>query len=887
MTKNRKFLATAATAAVVVSAVAPTASAANFQDVTDRYKDAVDFVISKGGKGLNAYSFGTSSEIKRVDAAVLLAKVLGLNTQTAPASGFKDVPARAEGAVNALKAAGITSGKTKTTFDSNSSITRGELAIWLHKGFGLKGNSSMEFKDVTPMYKNAVQALAANGVTKGTTEDEFGVNLNAKRGDYAIFLHKSAMVMENMVEAVSVESVNNTTIRVKVKGQLENVLTTDFSFDGGLKVEAVKILPSAPADEDYTTVELTTSVQESGKTYKLLSFNGKSVIGDITFKAPQAPNPGTPSNPGTPTDPPVENFNLSLMHTNDTHANIDNAAKRATAIKEYEAGHPDALLLDAGDVFSGTLYFNKFQGEADLKLMNYMGYDAMTFGNHEFDLGSTPEGHQALAEFVQGADFPFVSSNVDFSKDSHFDDIFNTEEVESNPEDGQIYNAIVKEVDGEKIGILGLTTEETAGISSPGSVEFQDYIEEAQKAVDAFEEQGINKIIALTHIGYDDNPAFDNDQELAKAVDGIDVIVGGHSHTFLGTDSRDASTYKPVVDTHGDEPTVIVTAYQYSTFLGTLDVEFDKDGKVVGHAGELVDVSKKTEDAGAAAILKPYADEVKTLKEESTGATASVELVQNIGGQAVVRNQETNLGNLIADGMLSKAKQYNEDAVIAFQNGGGIRASINSGEITVGELITTLPFGNTLATMKLTGAEVKAALEQSVSIAPALNGGFLQVSGLKFTYDTSKGVNDRVTSVTVQDKDGNWEALNLEKEYVVATNAFTAKGGDNYKVFEKAYKEGRVTDLGLTDWEVLQEYVKELGTVNPSVEGRIVQVVEASGFSGTEAEPKVYSGNVTVDVTGVDKLEHAHVKGNLYIKGDASTIEFNNVEVDGETEFLD
>jgi 2',3'-cyclic-nucleotide 2'-phosphodiesterase (5'-nucleotidase family) len=891
MTKNRKFLATAATAAVVVSSVAPTASAANFQDVTDRYKDAVDFVISKGGKGLNANSFGTSSEIKRVDAAVLLAKVLGLNTQTAPASGFKDVPARAEGAVNALKAAGITSGKTKTTFDSNSSITRGELAIWLHKGFGLKGNSSMEFKDVTPMYKNAVQALAANGVTKGITEDEFGVNLNAKRGDYAIFLHKSALVKENMVEAVSVESVNNNTIRVKVKGPLENVQPTDFTFDGGLKVEAAKILP-VPADGVYTTVELTTSVQESGKTYKLLSFNGKSVIGDITFKAPQAPNPGTPSNPGTPTDPPAENFNLSLMHTNDTHANIDNAAKRATAIKEYEAGHPDALLLDAGDVFSGTLYFNKFQGQADLELMNYMGYDAMTFGNHEFDLGSTPEGHQALSEFVKGADFPFVSSNVDFSKDSHFDDIFNTEEVESNPEDGQIYNAIVKEVEGEKIGILGLTTEETAGISSPGSVEFQNYIEEAQKAVDAFEEQGINKIIALTHIGYDDNPAFDNDLELAKAVDGIDVIVGGHSHTFLGADSRIASTYKPVLDTHGYEPTVIVTAYQYSTFLGTLDVEFDKDGKIINHTGNMVDISTKAADAGAAAILKPYADEVKTLKEQPTGATAAVELVQTKNDQAVVRNQETNLGNLIADGMLRKAKQYNANTVIALQNGGGIRASINSGEITVGELITTLPFGNTLATMTLTGAEVKTALEQSVSLAPGLNGGFLQVSGLKIKYDSTKEAGNRVTSVEVKNTDGNWEALNLTKNYVVATNAFTAKGGDSYKVFEKAYKEGRVTDLGLTDWEVLREYVQELGVVNPAVEGRIVDIattqqpvsVPGSEFSGTAAEPKVYEGDVVVDVSNVSKLEYAVVKGDLTISGDAS-VDMVNVDVEGEIFF--
>ncbi|MCA1033470.1 5'-nucleotidase C-terminal domain-containing protein [Bacillus infantis] len=888
MTKNRKFLATAATAAVVVSAVAPTASAANFQDVTDRYKDAVDFVISKGGKGLNAYSFGTSSEIKRVDAAVLLAKVLGLNTQTAPASGFKDVPARAEGAVNALKAAGITSGKTKTTFDSNSSITRGELAIWLHKGFGLKGNSSMEFKDVTPMYKNAVQALAANGVTKGITEDEFGVNLNAKRGDYAIFLHKSALVKENMVEVVSVESVNSTTLRVKVKGQLANVQASDFVFDGGLKVEAAKILPSTAAEDVYTTVELTTSVQEPGKTYKLTSFDGKPVIGDVTFKAPGA------TNPGTPTTPPVENnnFNLSLMHTNDTHANLDNAAKRATAIKEFEAGHPDALLVDAGDVFSGTLYFNKFQGEADLELMNYMGYDAMTFGNHEFDLGSTPEGHEALSKFVEGADFPFVSSNVDFPKDSYFDDIFNTEEVTSDPQDGQIYNAIVKEVDGQKVGILGLTTEETAGISSPGSVEFQNYIQEAQKAVDAFEDQGINKVIALTHIGYDDNPAFDNDLELAKAVDGIDVIVGGHSHTFLGTDSRNASTYKPVVDTTGEEPTVIVTAYQYSTFLGTLDVEFDSQGKVVNHTGKLIDIATKAEDAGAAKILKPYADVVKTIKEQPAGATAAVELVQSKDGAAIVRNQETNLGNLIADGMLKKAKQYDANTVIAFQNGGGIRAPINAGEITVGELLTTLPFGNTLATMTLKGDEVKAALEQSVSLAPGLNGGFLQVSGLKVKYDSTKEAGNRVTSVEVKNTDGNWEALNLTKDYVVATNAFTAKGGDNYKVFEAAYKQGRVTDLGLADWEVLQEYVQELVTVNPSVEGRIVDIstnqqpisVPGSEFSGSTSEPKVYEGDVSVDATNVSKLENAVVKGDLTVAGNTS-VTFSNVEVEGETFF--
>lgn len=718
MKDHRKFLATAAAVAVVASAVAPAASAAEFKDVTDRYKEAVDFVVSKGAKGLTETSFGTSAEIKRVDAAVLLANVLGLDTAKAPASGFKDVPARANGAVDALKAAGITSGKTVDTFDSNSLITRGELAIWLQKGFDLIGSSDVDFKDVTSMYEESVQALAANGVTKGVTATEFGVNLKAKRGDFAIFLHKAAQVKE------------------------------------------------------------------------------------------------------------IEVFDLSLMHTNDTHANLDNAAKRATAIKEVRAEEPDSLLVDAGDVFSGTLYFNEYQGKADLDLMNYMGYDVMTFGNHEFDLGATTDGHKALAEFVKGAKFPFVTSNVDFSKDNKFAGLFHTEEVTANPKDGNIYNAIVKEVDGEKVGIIGLTTEETAGISSPGAVEFQNYIAEAKKAVAELEKQGVNKIVAVTHLGYDDNPEFDNDKELAKAVEGIDIIVGGHSHTFLGTNSRDASTYKPVVDTTGEEPTVIVTAYQYNTFLGTLDVKFDKDGKITSHAGKLIDIADKEADSGAAAILKPYSEKVDSIKKQATGATSSVALVQSRDGEAVVRKEETNLGNLIADGMLKKAKQYNEDTVIALQNGGGIRAPIDSGEITVGELLTTLPFGNTLATMNLKGSEIMTALEQSVSLAPGLNGGFLQVAGLHFTYDSSKEASKRVQEVKVQNKAGNWETLDLNKTYVVATNAFTAKGGDNYAVFGKAYEEGRVTDLGLTDWEVLQEYVKELGTVNPKVEDRIVDVAK-------------------------------------------------------------
>lgn len=870
MSKHRKFIATAATAAVVVSAVAPAASAVGFKDVTDRYKEAVDFVVSKGANGMSSTMFGTSAEIKRVDAAVLLADVLGLNTQGAPASGFKDVPARAAGAVNALKAAGITSGKTANMFDSNSPISRGELAIWIHKGFNLKGSTSMEFKDVTDRYRAAVQALAANSVTEGISATEFGVNLNAKRGDYAIFLHRASMTNQASPEVVSVTSISSTVLHVKIKGDAADVKASDFMFDNGLKVEEARVMPAA--EDGFTMVELKTSYQEPGKTYMLNSFSGSAVVGNISFEVPSVPPVTPPPASGDGT------YDLNIMHTNDTHAHLDNVAKKITAIKEERANHQNSLLLDAGDVFSGTLYFNEFNGLADQEFMNLIGYDAMTFGNHEFDKGT-----ETLAPFVKGANFPFISANVDFSADQNLKDQFN-DKITDTPEDGEIYNGIVKTVNGEKVGIFGLTTAETKDISSPGEdVIFEDYIERAEKAVEDFEAQGVNKIIALTHIGYNDGGG-DNDLTLAKEVEGIDVIVGGHSHDKLA---------QPVIEETGEEPTVIVQANEYSKFLGTLDVKFDKKGKVIGYAGELLEIDEFTEDAQAKQLLDTKYKPTVTEKQNTVVGHAAVDL---IGGNPPARTGETNLGNFITDGMLAKAKTINPDTVIALQNGGGIRVTVPEGDITLAKVLEVLPFGNSLGLMKLTGAEIKSALELSVKDAPKAFGGFLQVSGMKYTYDSRKPVGERVLSVQVNEN-GTFNDLDLSKTYVVATNVFTAKGGDGYTMFAKAYEEGRVSEPGYVDWEMLRDYIdaQPNDIVNASVEGRIIDKataeepteVDGADFSGTAAAPKVYDGDVMVDATGTAKLEYAHVKGNLYIKGDASTIEFNNVEVDGETEFLD
>jgi len=526
--------------------------------------------------------------------------------------------------------------------------------------------------------------------------------------------------------------------------------------------------------------------------------------------------------------PETSNYTLSIMHTNDTHARVEKAPNRITAIKEVRAEKPASVLLDAGDVFTGTLYFNEYQGQADLELMNLAGYDMMTFGNHEFDLGSSKDGHKALADFIKGAQFSFVSANADFSADENLKGLF-SDLVSSEPKKGKIYNGIVKEIDGEKVGFFGLTTAETAALSSPEAVKFEEYKAAAEKAVKAFEEMGVNKIVAVSHIGYDDAAAIDNDLTLAAEVDGIDIIVGGHSHTQLD---------KPVVvdkDENGaaKDPTVIVQAASQGDYLGTVDVEFDDNGKVVNQAGELIKVGDKKADAKALEILNKYKPQVDKVVATEIGVTTDVALenprTNGDNTQPSVRKNETVLGNLITDGMLAKAKEFtgNGHIIMALQNGGGIRAAIEAGPITNGEVITVLPFGNTLATMELTGAELKEAFEVSFSKYPAENGGFLHAAGGKVKFDSSKAAGERVVSIEYKKADGTYAPVQDNETYTIATNAFTAKGGDGYDVFKMAYDEGRVTDLGLSDWENLAEHLLSLDRIPTITEDRIVDIYGA------------------------------------------------------------
>lgn len=537
--------------------------------------------------------------------------------------------------------------------------------------------------------------------------------------------------------------------------------------------------------------------------------------------------------------PSAEKFELRVLHTNDTHAHLDNIARRVTAVNE--ARNDSTLLLDAGDVFSGTLYYNQFDGLADLFFMNKLKYDVMTFGNHEFDKG--PEG---LVGFVKEAKFPFVSANIDFSKEPVLS-AYAKQEIGAPGEAGNIYPAIIKEVSGEKVGIIGLTTPESAVLASPGkNIKFADEVESAKKQVGALEAKGINKIVVLSHLGYT------VDQELAEAVDGIDIIVGGHSHTQLD----EAEVH------HADgEPTLIVQTGEYNKFLGQLDVVFDAKGVLTEWEDKLISLDAKNEageyviksDAESEAKLKEYALPLEKLKQTVIGETG----VDLDGERGSVRTKETNLGDIVADGMRAKVmsivKEPDVKGYVTIQNGGGIRASIGSGDITLGHLLTTMPFGNNLSGLKMTGKEIVAALENGVSGVEKGEGRFPQVSGMRFYYDSTKAGEvldavtgektqdgERIVKVQIKQADGTYSDIDLNGYYIVATNSYMAGGGDFYQSMKQAKDAGRYYELNLVDYEVFREYLDTLGTVNVLPEGRIIDLKGA----GLPVEFKDVAGNL-------------------------------------------
>ena len=494
-------------------------------------------------------------------------------------------------------------------------------------------------------------------------------------------------------------------------------------------------------------------------------------------------------------------YQLTILHTNDTHAHLESftpsgeelqggVARRYTAIQQVKAEEENVLLVDAGDQFQGTLFFNVWQGEEASHFMNALGYQAMAVGNHEFD-----SGPGTLGSFVRSVAFPVLSANLDVSREPELA--------------GYIKPWAVLTIGGEQIGLIGLTTPELPTISSPGpNVAVGDPVAAATAAVNELAAQGINKIVCLSHLGYSE------DQALAKAVDGIDVIVGGHSHTLLGDMEGAAGPYPTVVTPPSGGKVLIVQAYEWGRLLGRLDVTFDTQGAVQSYAGEPIAIAAAIpEDADIAAQVARFAQRIDELRSRPVG-TAAVALE---GSRDLVRTQETNLGNLICDAMLWKTAA--EGTQICITNGGGIRASIPAGEINMGQVLEVLPFGNQIATFGLKGSDVVAALERGVSEVEAVKGQFPQVGGLRFRYDPTKPAGSRVTLVEVRAADGTYSPIDPNATYKLVTNDFMRKGGDGYTMFaERAIDP---YDAGAILADAVAEYIAAHSPVSPEVEGRI------------------------------------------------------------------
>ena len=498
----------------------------------------------------------------------------------------------------------------------------------------------------------------------------------------------------------------------------------------------------------------------------------------------------------------LADFNLTILHTNDFHSRFEpisrfdsgcseednlegkcfgGTARLITAINEARARAENPVLLDGGDQFQGTLFYTYYKGKLAAEMMNQLGYDGMTVGNHEFD-----DGPEVLAGFMDTINFPILMSNADVSGEPLLA--------------GKLAKSTIIERGGEKIGLIGLTPQDTDELASPGdNVIFTDPSDAVQAEVDMLTAEGVNKIIVLSHSGYG------VDQEVAAKTTGVDVIVGGHTNTLLSnTDENAVGPYPTMVGN-----TAILSAYAYGKFLGELNVTFDDEGNITEAAGEpiLID-GQVVEDAETVTRIAELAVPLDEIRNKVVAISAST----IDGSRDNCRVKECEMGNLVADAMLDRVAS--QGIQIAIANSGGLRSSIDEGDVTMGEVLTVLPFQNTLSTFFVSGQTVVDALENGVSEIADVAGRFPQVAGMTFTVDPAAEVGSRISDVMV-----GGALIDLAATYGLVSNNYVRNGGDGYKMFRDAEN---VYDFGPDLADVTAEYLAAQGGYTAFLDGRIV-----------------------------------------------------------------
>lgn len=541
------------------------------------------------------------------------------------------------------------------------------------------------------------------------------------------------------------------------------------------------------------------------------------------------------------------NKEIVLFHTNDTHSRVDAFPKMKSYVNGF-AGN--SLLLDAGDTFHGQSFATLENGSSIAKILNAMGYAAMVPGNHDFNYG------QDILRTLGGeANLPLLAVNVKKNGVVAYDDV------------------VIKEVNGVKVGILGIATPETAYKTNPLNVVGLDFgtkesiIADAQAAVDALKTQGANVIVALSHLGID--PTSDvKATDIAEAVTGIDVMIDGHSHSTLDKYEEFNAAHKTKITSTGN----------YLESFGEVRISLDNENNVLDvKPGNVLTKNLTEEDAEIKGLIDGIKKGQEPILNEIVGETP----IDLDGVRENVRSGHTNLGRLITSAMLDET-----GADIAITNGGGIRDSIKAGQITKGNVIAVLPFGNYIVTKNVTGQDIIDALNATMA---KLNGGFPHFAGMNVLteeyIDEAGKTRWRVVSIEV-----NGSPIDAEKMYTLATNDFMAAGGDNYTMFGNYPTLNEYSALD----EALIKYISKVGAEGIIAVDAEVRLAEAESIEmealkerlteAIKAELKVelikYSEDKTLVVLTKDS-ERKEFLVNGALASAAAVLEEVNKELNG------
>ena len=544
-------------------------------------------------------------------------------------------------------------------------------------------------------------------------------------------------------------------------------------------------------------------------------------------------------------------FELNVAHINDHHshleeekmplklngqtvtATIGGLPRVAQEIKDFRKNNKNTLVLHAGDAVTGTLYYTLFEGKADAELMNVINFDAFTLGNHEFD-----DGNKVLKSFLDALTIPIVSSNVVPDKGSILE--------------GKWKPYLIKNVGGQKIGIIGIdVVKKTKESSNPGDdVKFLDEVETARKYVKKLQDEGINKIIVLSHAGYEKNV------EIGEKVDGVDLIISGDTHYLLGKEFEqfglvpEKPDYPKKVNSPDGNPVYIAEAWNYSYLLGEMKAKFDKNGvikeliptpkvligdtfEIKNAEGKVVQLGEKEKaviinsiknnknikvvknDPVTQKLLERYQKEKTELGKKSVGKITEEILGGSDNRVPGPHNKDGSFATtLVAESVLHKLRNMgtgNVDFVIG--NAGNVRITLNPGNFTYDQAYSLLPFtSNTVFITDITGTEVKQVLEDAIDYV--LNGGstgaFPYGAGIRYEATKEGNLGTRVKKIEVFDfKANKWVPIDAKKSYMLAVNSYIAKGKDGYTTLGKITAQNRGTDTHLSDTKIFIDYLKE------------------------------------------------------------------------------